>query len=103
MLRRRKIFEERKCIFLQRRRKGGKEKEEIFGEKKDFGSSQCGAVLSGSWWNWVSTGRHWFIHEAIGSVKGRNWLVLRDTGSVQGVTGCFLVVLGQYRAVLIDI
>ena len=34
---------------------------------------------------------------------GRNCLVLGDIGSVWGGTGWYLVVLGQYRAVLVDI
>ena len=33
---------------------------------------------------------------------GQYWLVLGDTGSVWGGTGWYLVVLGQYRAVLVD-
>ena len=33
----------------------------------------------------------------------RYWLVLGGTGSVWGVTGKYLVVLAQYKAVLVDI
>ena len=33
--------------------------------------------------------------------RGRYWLVLSCTGSEQGGTGWYLVVLGQYRAVLV--
>ena len=39
-------------------------------------------------WYWVSIERY--------------WLVLGGTGSVGGGTGWYLVVLGQYRSVLID-
>ena len=41
------------------------------------------------WWYWVS--------------RRRCWLVLGDIGSVWGAIGWYLVVLGQYRVVLIDI
>ena len=47
------------------------------------------AVLVGSWWYWVS--------------KERYCLVLSGTGSVEGGTGWYLVVLGQYGEVLINI
>ena len=34
---------------------------------------------------------------------GQYWLVLNGTGSVEGGTGWYLVVLGQYGALLVDI
>ena len=34
---------------------------------------------------------------------GRYWLVLGDTGSVRGSTGLYMMVLGQYWAVLVGI
>ena len=34
---------------------------------------------------------------------GQYWLVFDGTGSVWGDTGCYLVVLGQYKLVLIGI
>ena len=49
---------------------------------------QYRAVLVGTSWSWVS--------------RRRYWLVLGGTGSVGGGTGWYLVVLGQYRSVLID-
>ena len=45
-------------------------------------------VLVGTWWYWVSIGRYWLIHDA--------------TGSVYGGAGWYLVVLGQYRVILVD-
>ena len=42
---------------------------------------QYGAVLVGTWWQWVSIG--WY------------WLVYDGTGSVEADTGRYLVVLGQ--------
>ena len=50
---------------------------------------QYGALLVGAWWNWVSI--------------GRQWLVLGGSGSVWGVTGWYMVVLGQYISVLLSI
>ena len=44
------------------------------------------AVLVSTWWYLVSMVQY--------------WLVLSDTGSAWGGTGYFLVVLGQYGAVL---
>ena len=34
---------------------------------------------------------------------GQYWLVLNGTGSVEGGTGCYLVVLGHCRMILVDI
>ena len=47
------------------------------------------AVMVGTWWYWVRTRRY--------------WLVLCGTGSleVEGSTACYLVVLGQNRALLV--
>ena len=45
------------------------------------------AALVVTWWCWVSLG--WY------------WSVLGDTGSIQGGTDCYLVVLGQYKVVLV--
>ena len=50
---------------------------------------QYKAVLVGTWWYWVSIGRY--------------WLVLDGTGSVEGGIGCYLVVLGHCRMILVDI
>ena len=50
---------------------------------------QHGAVLVGTWWYWVSMERYWLIHDG--------------TGSVEGGTGWYLMVLGHYGAVLVDI
>ena len=47
------------------------------------------AVLVGTWWYWVSMERYWLIHDG--------------TGSVEGGTGWYLMVLGHYGAVLVDI
>ena len=47
---------------------------------------QYSAVLVSTWWYLVSMEQY--------------WLVLGDTGSAWGGTGYFLVVLGQYGAVL---
>ena len=44
--------------------------------------------LVGTWWYWVSVGRH--------------WLAYGGTGSVWSGTGWYLVVLVQYGAVLVD-
>ena len=49
---------------------------------------QYRAVLVGTWWFWVSRGGYWLINDG--------------AGSVQGGTGWYLVVLGQYRVVLVD-
>ena len=46
-------------------------------------------VLVDTWWYWVSMNRYWLIYDGIGSVEGG--------------TGWYLVVLGQYEAVLVDI
>ena len=46
------------------------------------------AVLVGTLWYWVS--------------RRRYWLVLDGTGSVECGTGWYLMVLGQYGAVLVD-
>ena len=46
-------------------------------------------VLVDTWWHWVSMKRYWLIYDG--------------TGSVEGSTGWYLVVLGQYGAVLVDI
>ena len=97
------IYLKRESIFFAEEEKKEKEKEENIWRKKYFGSSQLGAVLSGTLWNWVSVGRNWLIHEGTGSVKEWYWLALGDTGSVEGVTGWYLVVLGQYRSVLVVI
>ena len=45
-------------------------------------------VLVDIFWCCVSTGQY--------------WLVLDGTGSVEGGTGWYLVVLGQYGALLVD-
>ena len=47
------------------------------------------AVLVGTWWYWVRMSRHWLIYDG--------------TGSEEGGTVWYLVVLGQYVAVLVDI
>ena len=44
--------------------------------------------LVDTWWYWVSMKRYWLIYDGIGSVEGG--------------TGWYLVVLGQYEAVLVD-
>ena len=46
------------------------------------------AVRGDTWWYLFSMGRF--------------WLVLGDIASVWGGTGCYLVVLGQYGAELVD-
>ena len=51
--------------------------------------SQFRAVPAGSWWYWVSMGRFWLIFDG--------------TGLVQGGTGWYLVVLDQYKAVLVGV
>ena len=33
---------------------------------------QCGAVLVGTWWYWVSIGRYWLVLGGTGSVEGSN-------------------------------
>ena len=50
---------------------------------------QYGVVLVDTKWYWVR--------------KTPHWLALGDTGSVWGGTGWYYVVLGQERAVLVDI
>ena len=47
------------------------------------------AVPVGTWWDWVSIGRYWFINDGTGPEEG-------------GTVWC-LVALGQYVAVLVDI
>ena len=44
-------------------------------------------VLYSNWWQWVSMGRY--------------WLVLGGTGSVKSSASWFVVVMGQYGAVLV--
>ena len=46
------------------------------------------AVLFGTWWYWVRRRRYWLIHDG--------------TGSVWGSTCRNLVVLDQYKAVMVD-
>ena len=46
-------------------------------------------VLVDTWWYWVSI--EWY------------WLIYDGAGSVEGGSGWYLVVLGQYEAVLVDI
>ena len=48
---------------------------------------QHGVILVGTWCYWVS--------------RRRYCLVLGDTGSIWGGTGWYLVILGQYGAVLV--
>ena len=43
---------------------------------------------------------NWLIHDGTGSVEGGR-LVFGDTGSVWGGTGWYLVLLGQYGAILV--
>ena len=50
---------------------------------------QYEAVMVGTRLYWVSLGWYWLIHDG--------------TGSVKGSTGWYLVVLGQYRALQVDI
>ena len=45
-------------------------------------------VLVDTWWYWVSI--EWY------------WLIYDNTGSVEGGSGWYLVVLGQYKAVLVN-
>ena len=49
---------------------------------------QYGALLAVTWWYFISMGRY--------------WLVLGGTGSVWGSTCWNLVVLDQYKAVMVD-
>ena len=45
---------------------------------------QCGAVLIGTRWYWVSIEQYWLIYDGIGSVEGgTGWYWLVGTGSVQ--------------------
>ena len=46
------------------------------------------AVPVGTWWYWVRRRRYWLIHDG--------------TGSVWGSTCWNLVVLDQYKAVMVD-
>ena len=45
-------------------------------------------VLVDTWWYWVSMEWYWLIYDGTGSVWGNTW--------------SYLVVLDQYRAVLVD-
>ena len=47
----------------------------------------------------ISMMRNWLIHDN----TGRYWLVFGGDGSIWGGTGWYLVVLGQNRAVRVDI
>ena len=49
---------------------------------------QYGAVLVSTLWYWVNKEQYQLIYDG--------------TGSVKGGTGWYLVVLGQYKAVLVD-
>ena len=48
---------------------------------------------------WVSMKRNWLIHDN----TGRYWLVFGGDRSVWGGNGWYLVVMGHYRVVLVDI
>ena len=45
-------------------------------------------VLVDTWWYWVSM--EWY------------WLIYDGTGSEEGGSGCYLLVLGQEKAVLVN-
>ena len=73
-------------LHLARVMKSVKRKEEK--ERVSKWSSQCYCFYD-IWWYWVN--------------RRRYWLVLGGTGSVWSGTGLYLVVLGQYMAVLVDL
>ena len=45
---------------------------------------------------WYMVGWYWLMYDVTGSIEDGTW-------SVDGGTGRYLVVLGQYRAVRVDI
>ena len=53
--------------------------------------------------NWVSRWRNWLEIGGTESVWSRGWYwsVLDNSGSAECSNGCYLVVLGQYGAVLV--
>ena len=48
---------------------------------------QSRSILIDTWWYWVNMERYWLKYDG--------------TGSVEGSTGRYLVVLGQYGALLV--
>ena len=58
-------------------------------------------LLVGIWLHWVSRGHYLLVLGGNGSVLGGTWLVLDCTWSVEGSNGCYLVVMDQYRVVLV--
>ena len=61
----------------------------VVGERRKL--VRIGVVLSGTWGYWVNIGRYWLIHE------------VNVLGQLKGSTGWFVVILGQYEAILVGI
>ena len=62
---------------------------------------QCEAVLVGTWRYWVSIGQYGLMYDVYWVSLKRNCLIYYNIGSVEGSSGRYLVVLGQYWAVLV--
>ena len=62
---------------------------------------QYTTVLVGTWWYWVIRRRYWLTLWYWDSIE-QYWLIYDGTGSVWVNTCWYLVVLDQYRAVVVD-
>ena len=61
---------------------------------------QCRAVMVYTWWYWFSMEWYWWYWLYWVS-KRRYRLVLNGTGSVEGCTGWYMMILGQYGVILV--
>ena len=62
---------------------------------------QYGVVLVRTWWYWVSIGQYGLIYDVYWVSMKQNCLIHHNTGSEEGSSRQYLVVLGQYGAVLV--